>query len=77
MARGQRKSIEEKIAAKQEIVDALCSKLENEKKELQDLFREKRKREMDSVGVLIAESGLSPDEVGRMLKEYLDKKEAC
>lgn len=77
MARGQRKSIEEKIALKQEIVDSLSAKLEAEKKELQELYRAKKKKEMDSVGNLIAESGLSADEVGKMLKDYLERQEAC
>lgn len=32
MARGQRKTIEEKIAAKEEIIDAMQLRLESEKK---------------------------------------------
>lgn len=35
MARGQRKSIEEKIAAKEELIEALTTRLESEKRELE------------------------------------------
>ena len=34
MARGQRKTIEEKIAAKQELIAALMTRVESEKREL-------------------------------------------
>ena len=44
MARGQRKSIEEKIAAKEELIEALTTRLESEKRELEELCQEKRGR---------------------------------
>ena len=37
MARGQRKTIEEKISAKQELIEALTTRMESEKRELNDL----------------------------------------
>ena len=40
MARGQRKTIEEKIAAKQELIGALMTRVESEKRELDELFEE-------------------------------------
>ena len=40
MARGQRKSIEEKIAAKQEMIEALQTRVEAEKRELAELYQE-------------------------------------
>ena len=54
MARGQRKSIEEKIAAKQELVDALMIRLESERRELDELFEEKKRKELEVVNDLIA-----------------------
>lgn len=75
MARGQRKTIEEKIAAKKEIVDALQIRLESEKKELQALYTEKRKKELEEVNELIADSGLAPDEVAEVLRNYIENRE--
>ena len=35
MARGQRKTLDEKIAAKQELIDALMTRVQSEKRELE------------------------------------------
>ena len=74
MARGQRKSIEEKIAAKQELIQALLTRVESEKRELEELEQEKKRKELEAVSELIAESGLQPDEVTAILQQYLEKK---
>lgn len=76
MARGQRKTIEEKIAAKQELIDALTIRLESEKRELDELFEEKKRRELETVSELISGTGLQPDEVAEVLQEYLRTKTA-
>lgn len=75
MARGQRKTIEEKIAAKREIIDALQVRLESEKKELQELYTEKRNKELEAVNELITDSGLEPCEVAELLKNYIENRE--
>lgn len=72
MARGQRKSIDEKIAAKQEFISALMVRVESEKKELAQLREEKKKKELEAVSALIADSGLAPEEVADMLRQYID-----
>ena len=41
MARGQRKTMEEKIAAKKELIEALMTRVESEKRELEELYQEK------------------------------------
>ena len=40
MARGQRKTIEEKISAKQELIEALETRVASEKRELEELYQE-------------------------------------
>ena len=40
MARGQKKTLEEKIAAKQELIEALTTRIESEKREVEKLFQE-------------------------------------
>lgn len=75
MARGQRKTIDEKIAAKQELIEALTTRVESEKRELEELYQEKRRKELEVVSELIEESGLEPDEVAAVLQQYLEARE--
>jgi len=75
MARGQRKTVEEKIAAKEELIEALATRMESEKRELEELYQEKRKKELEVVSDIIAESGLEPDEVAEVLQQYLENRE--
>ena len=77
MARGQRKTIEEKIAAKEELIEALTTRMESEKRELEELYQEKRKKELEVVSDIITESGLEPDEVAEVLQQYLEKREGA
>ena len=74
MARGQRKTIEEKIQAKQELIDALMTRVASEKRELEELFQEKKRKELEAVGDMISDTGLQPDEVAEALKQYLEKR---
>lgn len=75
MARGQRKSIDEKIVAKEELISALLVRIESEKKELSQLREEKKRKELEAVSELIANSGLAPDEVAEMIQQYIDNRE--
>ena len=76
MARGQRKTLEEKIGAKQELIAALQTRVESEKRELDELLEEKRRRELEAVSELIADTGLEPVEVAEVLQQYLDNRTA-
>ena len=76
MARGQKKTLEEKIAAKQELIEALTTRIESEKRELEELFQEKRLRELEMVNDLISDAGLSTNEVAEMLQQYIDSRMA-
>ena len=75
MARGQRKTIDEKITAKQELIEALLTRVESEKRELEELYEEKRRKELETVSDLIEETGLSPEEVASLLQQYLDNRD--
>ncbi len=75
MARGQRKTLEEKITAKEELIDALMTRVESEKRELEELYQEKKIKELEAVSDLIADTGLQPDEVAAVLQQYLDSRE--
>ena len=75
MARGQRKTIDEKITAKQGLIEALLTRVESEKRELEELYEEKRRKELETVSDLIEEAGLSPEEVASVLQQYLDTRD--
>ena len=74
MARGQRKTLEEKITAKEELIDALMTRVESEKRELEELYQEKKLKELEVVSDLISDAGLQPDEVAAVLQQYLDSR---
>jgi len=74
MARGQRKTIEEKIAAKQGLIESLSIRIESEKRELEELYQEKRKKELEAVSDIISDSGLDPEEVASVLQQYLETR---
>ncbi|MCI8570110.1 MAG: hypothetical protein HFI43_01710 [Lachnospiraceae bacterium] len=71
MARGQRKTIEEKISEKEELIQALRTRLKSEQNELDSLYREKRDRDLEGLNRLLEESGLNVDEASDILQEYL------
>lgn len=71
MARGQKKTLEEKITAKRELIAALTTRIESEKRELDELYGEKKKKELEAVSELISDAGLSSDEVAQILQEYI------
>ena len=76
MARGPKKSSEERITAKQELISALLTRFESEKKELEALYEEKRIKDLGTVNDLIEEAGLSPEEAAEALQQYLDSRMA-
>ena len=74
MPRGQRKSLEEKIQAKQELINALNIRIESE--ELEELYEQKRRKELEAVSDLIEDAGLAPEEVTEVLQQYIENRSA-
>ncbi|MDY5869418.1 MAG: hypothetical protein ACI4EP_10745 [Suilimivivens sp.] len=72
MARGQRKTIEEKIREKEELVGALKVRLKAEQNELDALCKEKRDRELEGLNQLLEDSGLNLKEASGILQEYIE-----
>lgn len=77
MARGPRKSIDEKIEQKMDQIQILERKLEAERKELDALRKQKKDRQMEEVSAMILDSGLSPVEVANILKDYKNVQESA
>lgn len=77
MARGQRKTIDEKIQTKQDLIDALLTRVESEKRELAELMDEKRRKELETVSEMIDDYGLAPEEVEQALRNFLEGREVA
>lgn len=71
MARGQRKSIEDKIAEKEELIGALKTRLKSEQGELEALYKEKRDRDLEGLSQLLEASGLDLNTASGILQEYI------
>ena len=76
MARGQRKTVEEKIAEKEEVILTLQSKLKAEQSGLDALYKEKREKELEGISQLLETSGLSTEEAFDILQEYVQNQAA-
>lgn len=74
MARGQRKTVEEKIAEKEELVLALRTRLKAEQSELDVLYKEKRDRDLEELNQILKSSGLELDEASEILQEYIQNR---
>jgi len=51
------------------------TRVESEKRELEELYQEKRIKELEAVSELIEDSGLQPEEVAAVLQQYLESRE--
>ncbi len=71
MARGQRKSIDEKIRQKQELISSIETRLEHERKELEELLSEKQQQEIKILNDFLKTSGLSVYEATEVLQQYV------
>lgn len=74
MARGKRKSIEEKIYEKEELVKALNTRIEKETKELKALLSEQKQKEIETLYDFIKTSHLGLNEATEVLQQYLSNK---
>lgn len=71
MARGQRKSIDEKIREKEELIGALKVRIQSEERELNDLLTEKRNKEAEAITRMLAEAGISMEEAKDLISQHV------
>ena len=72
MARGVRKTIEEKIAEKEEVIQALQVRIKAEKAELEGMYREKRDKDLEKLSQVLETSGLTPEDAANILQEHVN-----
>lgn len=75
MARGQRRSIEEKIRQKQEIISGIELRLEHEREELEALVSEQKQKEVETLYDFIKETNLDVQEATEILQQYVTEHE--
>lgn len=63
MARGARKSLQEKIAQKEELIDALSLRLKKEKEELGELLQQQKIEELDELRCAVEKSGMEIQDI--------------
>ena len=61
MPRGQRKPLDEKIQAKQELIIALQKRIDSETKELEELLQQKKYKELQIVSDMMENANLTSD----------------
>lgn len=73
MARGPKKSLDDKINDKYGIIEALKIRIKSEQAELDELLKEKQNKEIEELGNVLKDSNLSAEEARRILEEYITK----
>ena len=61
MARGARKSLQEKIAQKEELIEALTTRLKKE--ELNELVQQQKMEELDELRAAVEKSGMEIQDI--------------
>ncbi len=58
MARGVKKSLQEKIAQKEELIDALSTRIKKERDELNELLEMQKMEELNELRMVVQKSGM-------------------
>lgn len=73
MARGIRKSLDDKIAQKEELIESLEIRLGKEKNELNEMVQEQRRQELDGLYEFLKNSNLSVDTATEILRGHVEQ----
>ena len=63
MARGEKKSLQEKIVQKEELIDALSTRLKKEREELNELLEQQKNEELNELRLVVEKSGLEISDI--------------
>lgn len=66
MARGVKKSLQEKISQKEELIDALTTRVKKEKDELNELLELQKMEELNELRLVVEKSGLEISDIIQM-----------
>ena len=77
MARGPRKSIDDKIRDKQELIASLKVRIQSEERELTELRNEKRVKELEALTTILDDNGITVDEAREVLERHVCEQQVC
>lgn len=77
MARGPRKSIDDKIRDKEELIASLKVRIQSEERELTELRNEKRAKELEALTTILDDNGISVDEAREVLERHVCEQQVC
>ena len=77
MARGPRKSIDDKIREKEELIASLKVRIQSEERELTELRNEKRAKELEALTTILDDNGISVDEAREVLERHVCEQQVC
>ncbi len=66
MARGVKKSIQEKIAQKEELIEALSTRIKKERDELGELLEMQKMEDLNELRVVVEKSGMEISDIIQM-----------
>lgn len=71
MARGAKKSLQEKITQKEELIEALSTRLKKEKEELNELTELQKMEELNELRLVVQKSGLEITDIIQMAQTQI------
>ena len=77
MARGVKKSLQEKIAQKEELIEALSARVKKERAELNDLLEMQKMEELNELRLVVQKSGLEINEIIQMAQTQAAQEGLC
>lgn len=66
MARGVKKSLQEKIAQKEELIESLSIRLKKEREELNEMLETQKMEELNELRAMVEKSGLGISDIIQM-----------
>ncbi len=66
MARGVKKSLQEKITQKEELIEALSTRVKKEREELNGLLEMQKNEELNELRLVVEKSGLEINDIIQM-----------
>lgn len=71
MARGARKSLQEKITQKEELIDSLTIRLKKERDELNEMLEAQKLEELNELRMAVEQSGLGISDIIQMAQTQI------
>ncbi len=75
MARGQRKTIAEKIAEKEKLIESLKIRLKSEQRELEELNREKKEVDLKTLHDILQEANITALDAADIIRGHLEERQ--